>query len=338
MKVKNLCNFEGDDSISNRQIVNGNVSNILNLSEVKYSWAISLYNKMRENFWNPDKVDLTKDWLSYKQLTDEERETFKVTLGFLIFLDSIQTNNIPINFIPYITAPEVVILLTEQASQEALHSDTYQHILESITTPDETNEVYRLFKSHENLKFRCEKIVKVYQDFQNNPNIENFLKALIANYILEGIYFYTSFLFFYSLSQRGLMMGVADEIKYINTDELLHIVIFQNILADFNLAPYESLIYELFEDAVSEEIKFSHFAFAHHIGFDKDDLTSYIKHRANKLIVNIGLKKDYFGVQKNKYKHLESISDSEKNGDSKNNFFESTNTSYLQADTMNWDF
>ena len=55
------------------------------------------------------------------------------------------------------------------------------------------------------------------------------LHNVLANYILEGLYFYNGFNFFYNLASRNLMLGVADEIRYINRDELTHVVIFKRI-------------------------------------------------------------------------------------------------------------
>ena len=49
------------------------------------------------------------------------------------------------------------------------------------------------------------------------------MKACIANFILEGIYFYSGFMFFYNLSRNGKMSGSAQEIRYINRDENTHL-------------------------------------------------------------------------------------------------------------------
>ena len=49
----------------------------------------------------------------------------------------------------------------------------------------------------------------------------------MANYILEGIYFYSGFSFFYALGRQGKMLGTVSEIKYIQRDELTHLALFQ---------------------------------------------------------------------------------------------------------------
>ena len=92
-----------------------------------------MYQTMMGNFWVPEKVSwLNDDSIQYHQtLTEDERDVYDGILSFLIFLDSLQTNNLP-NFSEYITAPEVNILLAIQTYQEAIHSQSYATILEAV--------------------------------------------------------------------------------------------------------------------------------------------------------------------------------------------------------------
>ena len=103
---KKLFNPEGDDTLNARKIIKGNSTNLFNLNNVRYQWANQLYRTMMANFWIPEKVDLTQDKNDYENLTLPEREAYDGILSFLIFLDSIQTNNIP-NISDHVTAPEV---------------------------------------------------------------------------------------------------------------------------------------------------------------------------------------------------------------------------------------
>ena len=120
MKEKRLFNIFGDDSLQHRQVVGGNVTNLFNLNNVKYTWANKLYRVMMENFWIPEKVSLFDDKRAYGELTDAERKAYDGILSFLVFLDSIQTNNLP-HISDYITAPEINLILALQTYQEAVH-------------------------------------------------------------------------------------------------------------------------------------------------------------------------------------------------------------------------
>jgi len=66
-------------------------------------------------------------------------------LSFLIFLDSIQTVNLP-RISDYITAPEINLLLSIQAYQEAIHSQSYSVILETVVDSAEREEIYYFFR------------------------------------------------------------------------------------------------------------------------------------------------------------------------------------------------
>jgi ribonucleoside-diphosphate reductase beta chain len=73
----------------------------------------------------------------------------------LIFLDSIQTVNLP-NFNDYITAPEVNLILSIQAYQEAIHSQSYSVILETVVDSADRDEIYYFWREDKNLLERNE--------------------------------------------------------------------------------------------------------------------------------------------------------------------------------------
>ena len=104
MKANPIFNPKGDDDIGSRTIIKWNTTGLFQLNATKYSWAKSLYQVMVGNFWLPEKVSgLWDDAIQFNSaLTDDERRAYKWILSFLIFLDSIQTVNLP-NFNEYIT-------------------------------------------------------------------------------------------------------------------------------------------------------------------------------------------------------------------------------------------
>ena len=73
----------------------------------------------------------------------------------MIFLDSIQTVNLP-NFNDYITAPEVNLILSIQAYQEAIHSQSYSVILETVVDSADRDEIYYFWREDKNLLERNE--------------------------------------------------------------------------------------------------------------------------------------------------------------------------------------
>jgi ribonucleoside-diphosphate reductase beta chain len=332
--VKALFNPEATEDTA---ILNGDTTNLLYLNNAKYQWAVNLYKVMRQNFWTPELIDLTNDRLSYYQLTDNEVEAYDGFLSFLIFLDSLQTNNLA-SIGKYITAPEVVLALSEQTSQESLHSFSYQTVLETAVPSDKVDSIYYYWKKDEILLSRITTIAEVYQNFQDAPSNETFVRMLIADLLLEGLYFYNGFAFFYSLASRGLMVGTADMIRRIHTDELTHVVLFSNMIKEIykenqdlqNLI--EESVYELTELAVQSETEWSlHMMGNNILGFNPEAIKQNTKYLANKNVFNkLGLKSPYGDIT-NPFTHLDRVAAVEDTGTNRGNFFESNANNYQQS-------
>lgn len=339
---KRLFNPKGDDSLKSRKIIKGDSTNIFNLNNVKYQWANQLYRTMMANFWIPEKIDLTQDRTDYNNLTVYEKEAYDGILSFLIFLDSIQTNNVP-NVSDYITAPEVNLILSIQTFQEAIHSQSYQYIIESILPKETRNYIYDKWREDSILFERNRYIAEIYQNFIDEPKDENYAKVILADYLLEALYFYNGFNFFYLLASRNKMMGTSDIIRLINRDELSHVVIFQQMMKEIrNENPDffdEKIIYDMFKNAVEQEINWTNHIIGNNIlGITEKTTEQYTKWLANERLKSIGLNPLYEGFEKNPYRHLEKFADTEGEGNVKSNFFEGTVTSYNMSSSIDgWD-
>lgn len=103
-------------------------------------------------------------------------------------MDSIQTANLP-NIGAYITANEVNLCLSIQAFQECVHSQSYSYMLDTICSPVERNDILYQWKTDEHLLRRNTFIGDCYNEFQERKDAPTLLRVMMANYILEGIYF-----------------------------------------------------------------------------------------------------------------------------------------------------
>lgn len=342
MQPNPIFNPDGDDAPANRSIWFGNTTNLMQLNDVRYPWAVSLYQQMRENFWIPQKLDLTQDVTDYWNLTPSERRAYDGILSYLTFLDSVQTCNIP-HLKSSITAPEISLCMAEQISQEGMHNQSYQYIIETVIPGDRRKSVYDFWRKDPVLAQRCEFIASQYQNYVDNPTPENYFISLLADYVLEGIYFYNGFIFFYSLASRMLMPGSADIFRMINRDELSHVRLYQKLLPEaMNSLPYrEEQIYEMFSIAVEHECRWTN----HIVGDDILGITvastqQYTKYLANNRLRAIGLEELYPDTKyaKSPYRHLEKFSDTKSEGNTKANFFEAGVTSYVMSSGISgWD-
>jgi ribonucleoside-diphosphate reductase beta chain len=341
---KNLIfNPTGNDAVDTRTIINGNTTGLFNLNATKYPWAKQLYQVMVGNFWVPEKVTGLKDdaRMFHTELSIEEQRAYKGILSFLIFLDSIQTVNLP-NFNEYITSPEVNLILSIQAYQEAIHSQSYATILESVVDSQERDEIYYFWRDNNILLRRNTYIGQIYQDFLDKPTDANFFRGIVANYLLESLYFYNGFAFFDTLVDHGKMQATGRMIAYIRRDELTHVSIFANIIREvkreFPKLYNEKVIAAMMHEAVEQEIEWGKHILGDRIpGINAKTTNDYTKWLANKRLATIQIDPLYPEAITNPYKHLDRLQDP--NAD-KGNFFETTVVNYTQSSSLkgSWDF
>ena len=258
LKRKALFNEHGDIEISKRRMIGGNTTNLNDFNNMKYTWVSDWYRQAMNNFWIPEEINLAQDKKDYRILTPDEKTAYDKILSFLIFLDSLQTANLP-NVGEFITANEVGLCLHIQCYQEAIHSQSYGYILDTICSPEERTEILYQWRDDPLLLHRNKFIGDKYNDFYYERTADNLAKSLVANYILEGVYFYSGFMFFYALGRMGKMPGTMQEIRYINRDENTHLWLFRSMIQELRKeepelfteeknAMYRQMIYEGVEE------------------------------------------------------------------------------------------
>ena len=337
MDRKKIYNPNSKESVGERKIFGGDPTGIFELNNIKYQWAYNLWDMMLNNTWFPKEVDMTGDVRDYKQLTDAEKRAYDKALSQLIFMDSLQTNNLIDNVNPYITSPEINLILVRQAFEEALHSQSYAVMVDSIS--QNSDEIYDMWRMDAKLKLKNDNIAKVYEDLAGNPTDAQMVKAMFANQILEGIYFYSGFTFFYTLARSGKMLGSAQMIRFIQRDEVTHLLVFQNMINATRKERPELFtpkliqeVYEMFDKAVELEIAWGqHITEGQILGLTNEIIEDYIKHLADKRLVAVGLEKRYH--KEHPIKWVDNFSSF---NDQKTNFFEGNVTNYSKG-SLNFD-
>ena len=296
LRHKPLFNEEGDIDVGRRRMINGNTTNLNDFNNIKYAWVSGWYRQAMNNFWIPEEVNLTQDVKDYRMLDPEERMAFDKILSFLIFLDSIQTANLPVVG-GYITANEVNLCLTIHAYQEAIHSQSYGYMLDTLCSPEERQRILYQWKDDPVLLARNRFIGNLYEAFRTEPGAFNLVKTMMANYILEGIYFYSGFMFFYNLGRHGKMPGSVQEIRYINRDENTHLWLFREMILELRkeepgLFTEEKLgVYRgMLREGVDQEIAWGRHVIGERIsGLTGNMVEDYIRYLGNLRSEGLGL-------------------------------------------------
>jgi len=337
MKRKKIYNPDTNENVRDRKIFGGDPTGIFELNNIKFQWAYNLWEMMLNNTWFPKEVDMTIDARDYKGLTDDEKSSYDKALSQLIFMDSLQTNNIIDNVNPYITSPEINLILVRQSFEEALHSQSYAVMVDSISKNSE--EIYDLWRQDMMLKHKNDAIASVYEKLAQEPTERNFVKALFANQVLEGIYFYSGFAYIYTLARSGKMLGSAQMIRFIQRDEVTHLLIYQNMInslkkdrADIFDKEFEDEIYNMYKQAVELETNWGKYITNGQIlGLTDNLIEQYIQYLADERLRAVGMEKLY-----NVSHPMKWVDDFSKFNDQRTNFFEGTVTNYSKG-SLNFD-
>src|SRR6185312_3606084 len=157
-------------------------------------------------------------------------------------------------------------LMATIADQESEHNHSYAYVLSSVTTLDKQLASFEMGRTDEVLMRRNERIVEVYNEFAEQPSIFTALKAMVYTSLLEGLFFYSGFAFFYNLARNQKMVGTSTMISYINRDELQHgrfiSDLFRATLAEnpeYNTREFTEWVYDQFRHSVKQETIWSQY-------------------------------------------------------------------------------
>lgn len=315
------------------RIINGECSGIVNWDDIRMPHMYKLYKVLLLNYWIADEIPMSKDAQQFPLLEPEEQRTFKINIGLLAVLDSMQTMFVG-DVKRYLTDSSLEAIAAVIAQQEVVHNQSYSYVLSSLVSDQEQKEIFEYWKHDPVLLDRNTFISEIYQNFRNEQTPQTFFEALVADLILEGIFFYSTFAFFYNLARDQKMMGTSQMISYIQRDENQHCYffaeVFKQLLTDYpELHTPENMdyVYRTINRAVELETNWAHYTLKQVQGIDLNELSDYIKYIANKRLKLMGLDKAYEGVDVNCMPWIKPFSDEALNA-TKTDFFEAKSRNY----------
>lgn len=317
----------------------GKASGILNWNDIAYPQWYRTYKDLVGKYWQADEIDMTHDSKQFATLAPAEQEAYLKIIGLLSTLDGPQTKTALLISL-YATDPSVQSIMAVIAQQEAVHNESYSYVLSSVSGFETQRKSFETGRQDPVLLERNERLTAVYNEFAENPTVENILKALVYTSLLEGLFFYSGFAFFYNLARNRKMVGTSTMISYINRDELSHgrfiSELFRATLAenpDLHTEEFIEWVYDQFRHSVEQEIKWSHYALAGVDGIDMVEMDAYIKYRANKMLRLLGLSELYPEYTENPMKWIRAYVDSF--DDTKTDFFEQKSRQYTKTSDLN---
>ena len=331
MKLQKIFNTEAPNQST--RIIEGECSGILNWNDIRMPHMYKLYKVLLLNHWIADEIPMSKDAQQFVGLDPEEQRVFKINISLLAVLDSMQTMFVG-DVKRYFTDSSLEAISAIIGQQEVVHNQSYSYVLSSIVSDQEQKEIFEYWKNDPVLLERNRFIADIYQSFRDEQNPQTFFHTMVADLILEGIFFYSTFAFFYNLARDQKMMGTSQMISYIQRDENQHCYffaeVFKQLLVDFpelNSKENIAYVYKTIDEAVQLEINWAHYTLTNVRGVDLQELEDYIKYTANKRLKLMGMDKAYEGVDVNCMPWIKPFSDDALNS-TKTDFFEAKSRNY----------
>lgn len=340
MKKQNIFDITAPNKST--RIIEGECSGVLNWDDIRMPKMYKLYRVLLGNHWIADEIPMNTDVSQFSELTEREQESFKKIIGLLAVLDSMQTMYVG-DVKAYLTDSSLQAICAIIAQQEVVHNQSYSYVLSSLVSEQEQKEIFEYWKNDKILLQRNLFIRDAYQEFRDNPTPYTFFKSVVADMVLEGIFFYAGFAFFYNLARDQKMMATSQMISYIQRDEAQHAYffgeVFKQLLIDFpelNTPENIQYVYEFIDRAVQYETEWAEYVLDGIAGINLDEFRGYIKHIANLRLRYMGLDRAYDGVE-NSMPWIKPFSDEALN-DTKTDFFEAKSRTYAKASADNdWD-
>lgn len=333
--------------INKRRIINGADADVIQLYPMKHTFAWEAYNTGNANHWLPTEISMQKDveqWKSTSVLSDDERLALKVVLGFFTTADSIAANNIVLAAYKHITSPECRMYLLRQGYEEAIHTHSYQYIVESLGLDE--GEIFNMYRQVEAI-YNKDNFILSFNEGIFDPNFktgtlaadQKFVENIaVFSLIMEGIFFYSSFAVMFGFQRQNKMTGSAEQIQYIMRDESQHLNFGINLINTIKAEQpevwtpeFQAHLVDLVKRAVVLEYTFAQTVFPKGIfGMNAEGFKGYIEYIADRRLASVGLPTQYNHA--NPFPWMSEAVDLSK----EKNFFETRVTEYKVGGTLDW--
>jgi ribonucleoside-diphosphate reductase beta chain len=306
--------------------------------EPAYPIFKELYEKQKRAIWFPEELNIQQDVLDYQSLTKDEKDLFDTAVGYFCSSELLVQNILVNSFFPLLTNPHAKMSFSTQLFMENIHSDFFETVLQSFSMDREG--MYNVAFDDPVLRKKQSLIVDEIDRINNkklNPDTldgqkQVLLAILLNNIILEGIFFYSSFVHFFALKDMGKMKNVVSGVELVLIDESLHL---QNgieailIILDENPAisedkEYVQNIRSVILEGTALEIEYITHKFGDRtiLGMSSGELERYLKYITDRRLQELGFAPE-FNITENPLRFLQKEDVSKLI-----NFFEVSSTEY----------
>jgi ribonucleoside-diphosphate reductase beta chain len=297
----------------------------------------------------PTEIPMQADialWKSRDGLTEDERRAVKRNLGFFAASESLVANNIVLAIYRHLTNPECRQYLLRQAFEEAVHTHTFQYIVESLGLDE--GELFNMYREVPSITDKAAWALKHTQSL-DDPSFSTgtpekdqmFLRDLVAFYVVfEGMWFYTGFAQILSLGRRNKMVGIAEQYQYILRDESIHLNFGIDVINQIKIenphlwsSAFQEEVRGMLKKAAELEVAYGQDTMPRgFLGLNAQLCEQYMHFIANRRCAQLGLQ-PVLAETENPFPWMSEVMDLKK----EKNFFETRVIEYQNGGALSWD-
>ncbi len=327
---------------ADKRVVNG-LTDVNQLAPFKYPWAWNYFLNANKNHWTPLDINMAQDVQDYQhKLSDNERHIYENVLAYLTTSDILAMRNVGLAVMEKMSAPELQIYQARQVYEEALHTWTYQHCIETIGL--DQGEIYNRYRVvpaiYGKIKIanrRLNSVLRSDMDLSKRDDLQEFLMAYIFfAAVFEGCWFFNGFSPIFALQRRGLMKGTAEQLQYIMRDEVMHcgfgIRTIKQLMQEENIKPDNTALRQMWDEAEAAELAYANYILGEPmLGYQAAEHIEQFRFIANRRARQLGFEQPFPTAQ-----CALPWLDEQSNIRKEKNFFETRVTEYQTGGGLDW--
>ena len=307
----------------------------------EYQQAADYWLQQHQAHWLPTEVPLANDLTDWNQNLDEVEKNIigSILKGFA------QTETVVNDYwtglvTGWFRKPEVIAMATTFGAMETIHAEAYSLLNETLGLDD-----FSEFMEDETTMAKIENLMNVRDSFDGETNWHEVAKSLaIFSAFTEGVNLFSSFAVLLSFKLTNRLKGVGQIVEWSIRDESLHsnagCWLFRQLMEEkpeLNTPELRESIKEAALLSLKLELDFIDkvYEMGDLEGCSKYDLVSFIKHRVNTKMGDLGLEPVVNGIDKEAVQRMKWF-DSLSAGKQHTDFFANRVTNYSKG-AQKWD-
>ena len=307
----------------------------------EYPEAHDYWLKQQQAHWLHTEVPMMSDVNDWKQnLTKTEKNIVGSILKGFAQTETVVNDYWSGLVTKWFRKPEIIMMATTFGAFETIHAEAYSLLNEELGLDD-----FSEFLEDEATMAKIENLMNVRDSFNGEVNWHERAKSLaIFSAFTEGVNLFSSFAVLLSFKLRNLLKGVGQIVEWSIRDESLHsnagCWLFRQLMEEkpeLNTPELRESIKEAALLSLKLELDFIDkvYEMGDLEGCSKYDLVSFIKHRVNTKMGDLGLEPVVNGIDKEAVQRMKWF-DSLSAGKQHTDFFANRVTNYSKG-AQKWD-